>query len=1043
MKEEIEYIEPIINVQNETEDAQIMTVKEFKDAKLVYNKMGGRPSVKLKIQGRELDCLLDTGARVNVMSKEIFQELKNIEIMVSNANLKCANESRLEVLGKARVETIIGKKKRMVTFIVVNKITPEVIGGMEMQKQFGIELQWIKKSTEKKENCYVCNIEGNFGRVITDEERFKKAVDVLKLNENAKLKDIIQRNRNVFMADAWDIGCTDIIKHKIVTKGEPIKIKPYRQPMNLEEKIDAAIKNLYENKIIKKCNSQWNTPLICVWKKEKKDIRLCLDFRRLNAITERQAFPMPNVEEMLDKLESAKYFSSIDLGNAYYQVELEEESKEKTAFSTKTGQYCFNRMPFGIAAAPGTFQELMIKVLNGMKNALVYLDDILIYTTNLEEHYLALNEVIQRIGRAGLKINPEKCHLLKKEVKFLGHIINKDGIKTDPAKIEAIKSFERPKCLKNLRSFLGICNYYRRFIKEYAKKSRALEEMCGKTNEKLIWSDNCNKAFEDMKNALTESPILAFPDFKKEFILDTDASFDTIGAVLSQRGSDGKERVVAYGSHAMNPHERGYCITRKELLAIYYFCNHFNHYLYGKRFTLRTDHKAITFMMTTKKPITAQFQTWINYLSSLDIQMEFRKGKDHANADMLSRNSCETCTQCLMAHKEAKTGKMKTRILNIMTEDASERWQEDSVEIDNIRKGIKKDHLKDLRVSGKVVQTKEGKIWIPSDRCQEMIRYTHELLSHAGIEKVTKYIKNNFEMHRMAEEVQNVIRNCLACQKIKVVTTKTKEINKTLSASEPFEKIYIDICGPLKETFRKEKYILAMIDHFSKYISLTAITRQDEQTIKKIIQNNWILKFGAPKEIHVDCGKNFESKEMKEFAAKLGVSLVFSSPYHHNTNGIIERQFRTIRDFINASLNERKPSNWAEILPEVEYTLNATVQKSLGVTPAEIVFGRKINRERWHYGNQVNRTELVKEQKEKNDSKDNNGEITIRRFNVGDEVLVKIENRSKNQERYEGPFKIMEKIHDRRYLLMDKDGRTIQRNVEKIKNFFNKGGCDI
>ena len=370
---------------------------------------------------------------------------------------------------------------------------------------------------------------------------------------------------------------------------------------------------------------------------------------------------MPNIEEMLDILNGSKYFSTIDLGSAYYQVELDERSKEKTAFSTRTGQFCFNRMPFGIAAAPATFQKLMTLVLGELlwKEAVVYLDDILIFGKNKEEHLERVENVLQRIKQSGLKVNPEKCIFLKNETKFLGHIINSDGIQTDKEKLIAIKNFDRPKCIKNLRSFLGICNYYRKFIKDYAKFSRRLEAMCGCNKDKLVWSDECEEAFNKLKDALAITPVLVYPDFRKSFILDTDASFDTIGAVLSQIDEHGNERVVAYGSHTMNQHELGYCITRKELLAIYYFTQHFKHYLYGKKFTLRTDHKAITFMIATKKTITAQFQTWINFLSSLDMNIVYRKGTDHANADAMSRDKCGRCTQCMMDHEDAKVEKIK------------------------------------------------------------------------------------------------------------------------------------------------------------------------------------------------------------------------------------------------------------------------------------------------------------------------------------------------------------------------------------------------
>jgi len=489
-----------------------------------------------------------------------------------------------------------------------------------------------------------------------------------------------------------------------------------------------------------------------------------MDFRQLNQITERQAFPMPNMEEMMDKLHGTRYFSMIDLGNAYYQVELDEASQDKTAFSTKSGQYCFRRMPMGIAAAPGTFQELMTAVLQPIKKgASVYLDDILIATATEEEHYRVLREVFSRIQDTGLKVKPEKCKFLQQEVKFLGHVLNKEGIKTDPEKITTIQNFQRLKCIKNLRSFLGICNYYRRFINGYAKKAKTLEGLCGSNKERLIWTDECENAFIDLKCALLTTPILTFPDFGKEFILDTDASFDSIGAVLSQIGESGKEQVIAYGSHTLNAHEKGYCITRKELLAIFYFCQHFNHYLYGKRFKLRTDHKAITFMLYTKKPLTAQFQTWINHLSSLDIDIEYRKGELHGNADMLSRSSCETCTQCQLQHEDAKKEKPRTRLLAMTTRS----------------------------------KTKEGqREWIPKGKRSELIIQTHKLLCHAGAEKVYHYIKDKFDMEEERKTVKEVVEACRECQQTKTMTLKTKEETIKIISEEPFEKVYIDICGP-------------------------------------------------------------------------------------------------------------------------------------------------------------------------------------------------------------------------------------------------------
>ena len=366
------------------QDSVINVIDEANDNRIVYDKMQGRPSVTMIIENTKIECLLDTGARINVMDESIIRKL-GLTIEPTEERLRCANNSKLDTLGKTSIKTTIGNIAKMITFIVVKEVIPQVIGGIELQKQFGIRLKWEKERNEAEGEEYMCKIEARYGQQTTDEDRLKRAEECIEITDKV-IKEIIRRNKGVFMADKWDIGCTKLIKHEIVTKGAAIKMKPRRQPVNLEEKIENAIKNLWENQIIRKCNSPWNTPLVCVWKKEKQDIRLCLDFRQLNLVTERQAFPMPNVDEMLDALYDTKYFSSIDLGNAYYQVELEETSQEKTAFSTKTGQFCFNRMPFGIAAAPGTFQELMTKVLEGMQNkgTTVYLDDILIYSKTIE-----------------------------------------------------------------------------------------------------------------------------------------------------------------------------------------------------------------------------------------------------------------------------------------------------------------------------------------------------------------------------------------------------------------------------------------------------------------------------------------------------------------------------------------------------------------------------------------------------------------------------------------------------------------------------------
>ena len=353
--------------------------------------------------------------------------------------------------------------------------------------------------------------------------------------------------------------------------------------------------------------------------------------------------------------------------------------------------------------------------------------------------------------------------------------------------------------------------------------------MCGKNKDKkIIWTKECDEAFQRLKERMVQTPILAYPDFDKEFILDTDASFDTIGAVLSQKDSSGRERVIAYGSHKMNKHELGYYITRKELLALYYFTQHFKHFLYGKRFLLRTDHKAITFMMTTKNPITPQFQTWINFLSGLDMRMEYRKGERHSNADAMSRNSCELCSQCQTTHEEAKKGKIKTRILALHEEPNSFKWQNDNEEIEQIKKDLKQGRTNKWKLKDDIVATENNKYWIPRTNRTDFIEDMHKMLCHAGSKKVFNYLRDDFDMKNMREKIKEVVQSCINCQKRKTLTAKTKERHIKQFADEPFQKIYIDFCGPFKRNVNGYQYILAIIDQFSRYISLNAVAHQDE-----------------------------------------------------------------------------------------------------------------------------------------------------------------------------------------------------------------------
>ena len=550
--------------------------------------------------------------------------------------------------------------------------------------------------------------------------------------------------------------------------------------------------------------------------------------------------------------------------------------------------------------------------------------------------------------------------------------------------------------------------------------SNRLEKLCSSSYKTLKWTDNCNENFIQLKNKLISAPVLAYPDFKKSFILDTDACFDCIGAVLSQVDDHGREKVVSYGSHSLSKHELGYCVTRKELLAIYYFVNHFKHYLYGRRFKVRTDHKAITFMMKTKIHLTAQFQTWIGFLSGLDIEFAYRNGNKHTNADVLSRPNCTSCSQCQMEHANASTSKLKTKVLNAISEDVL-KWQRENDEIEGIRNEIREKCSIFVEDEG-IIRNANDKIWIPLDKRIDFVKDVHLKLCHAGLSKCLDYVKDDFDMHEMSKVIKNFIDSCEICQKRKTFTGKTKEEPITRSDFGNFEIIFVDFCGPFTMTKFGRKYILAVIDSKSKYILLKAVNTQDELTLVNVLLYDWILKFGAPKILHSDCGKSFVGKEILKLSKQCGFDLEFSSPYHHSSNGQIERQLRAIRDSLITRMNDTKSTDWAKALPDVEYMMNATLQKTIGMSPAEAVFGRKLRR--------INSSRSTAKFDEK---------ATVRTFQVGEKVWVKKEMKNKEDDRFEGPATIEQRIHPRSYQIFFNDGRRIRRNVEWLKPFKTRG----
>lgn len=635
----------------------------------------------------------------------------------------------------------------------------------------------------------------------TDLALIENAVNDAHLPPDGKrqLQELLEMNTQVC---TLQIGRTDVLQHFIYTSQQvPIKQKPYRMSPVKQALVKEQLEEMLKTGIVEPSHSGWASPVVLVPKKDGS-MRFCVDYRKLNAITETDAYPLPNIAEILESLSGAAIFSTIDLNSGYWQVAMDPLSKQKTAFITPSGLFQFNVMPFGLRNAPATFQRLMETVLGKLRgeHCFVYIDDIIIYSSDLTQHLQDLQTVFHKLQEAGLTINLKKSKFCLQEISFLGHVVNTQGIMADPSKVEAIRSYPVPTNLKEVQRFLGLAGWYHRFVPNFSQIAEPINAL-KKKGKTFHWSDKCQQAFEQFKACLSSPPILSHPNLQHPFTVYTDASDTGLRAVLTQRKEQGMEEVIAYASRSLNPAETNYSVTEKECLAVIWALEKWQHYLEYRMFTVVTDHSALQWVMFSTKT-TGRLIRWALRLQKFDFVIEYRKGKLNAASDALSRMSNVPAYNVFTS--------LKNEVDFPIT--AMDLWEEQhkDPEIQKIFKGIA-ENKQDTPEQFEIVEDKlyiktqlakgqiQYRMYLPKSLIPEILQHyhSHPLSGHGGIFKTYKHLQDVVFWPKMWTDVKNYVKCCKKCQTYKYDNRKPAGKLQPITTTRPMEMLGVDIMGPL------------------------------------------------------------------------------------------------------------------------------------------------------------------------------------------------------------------------------------------------------
>ena len=830
------------------------------DAPTPYIDMQVSVSATRQCASLPAEVLLDTGSSVDTITPQLVAELKKDGIVVKSVEraIRLANGTLMSINECVHVVLTGVRYGRTTTFevpLLVVDTGNEIILGHKSIMHHGL-LRWLEEPAAQASKA-------NFDTDVDEFVRSPSGREVPVVPVDAVVDSTVRQFSNLFGMDVTEAAHVAPFVIELHNGGVGFKPMPPRRVSPARQAVlDKHVRELLEQQVIRPSSSGFVSPVVLA-KKPNGTWRFCVDYRPLNGVTVEQKYPLPDAITILKMLGGNEYFGKLDMKSGYHQVPIAEDSKKYTAFVTANGCYEWNRMPFGLKCAPHHFAMVMAHALAGLvgEACFVYLDDIIVFGRDLDEYTDHLRRVLAALTAVGVKLNPDKCQLEMRVIEFLGHIVSAEGVTLSQSRVDAVLRLPRPTDAKTTRSFLGVTNYFGKFVEDYASIVKPLTVLTSAKKE-FVWEDEQEAAWVQLRHAVAACPVLAHLDYAKDIYIRTDASVMGIGAVLFQLDEEGREEPVCFLSKAFSDVMTRWSTIEQEAYAVVYAVQRFHHYVQGHKFILQTDHRNLTYLHTAASP---KVRRWQLALQEFDFDIVHIAGAANVAADGLSR-------------------------LFVLRED-------------------------DPAVLGEDAAGEDDAVVLTPAQLEQLQAVHNPVFGHRGVDTTLQaLVELGFSATEWRPFVRQFIHQCGICQKVRLGRGAMQAALKTTMVHQPFEALAVDAVGPLPEDVFGNRYILVCIDVFSRFVELRA-TKNVTAKEAAVVLLDICGRYGAPRELRSDRGSQFNNHVISQLLTLLGTGRAFTPAHRPQVNGIVERANGEVMRHLRALVHEvPMKSEWSVLL---------------------------------------------------------------------------------------------------------------------------------